>query len=214
MAVTARMKFQPSEIALVTVNLIPVAGLVFFGWSVFDVFFLYWLESAILGFFGILKMIVIGMHLGGVWKSSLFFSVPFFLVHYGGFMLGHLIFIIILFNGQGENLSLSYSAAASIVQQTFTRVSIAFLSMFVSHAFSFVNNFLKQREYFNSDPQRFKSLPYGRIAVMHLSVFLALFVTIFLKIPVLAPALIICTKVVTDLRAHRREHRGIVLSGM
>lgn len=203
------MRLKSSEIILIIVNFIPIAGIAFFGWKVFDLFFLYWLESTILGFFGIIKMILIGIHHGDKWKYGLFFTVPFFLIHYSGFMLAHLIFVVIVFNGQGSSLSLSYREIGVILKETFTTTLIAFIFMFASHTFSFGKNFLKKREYLNITPRQYMPMPYGRIVVMHLSVFLAFFASLFLKIPALAPILIIGAKIVTDLRAHRREHVGL-----
>lgn len=200
------IRLKPSEAVLILVNLIPIAGIVFLGWKVFDLFFLYWFESAMLGFFGIMKMIVGGIHQSGNSKYGLFFTVPFFLIHYSGFMLGHLIFIVIIFNGQGPYLSLSYSEVGIILKQTFTTTSVALGSMFVSHTFSFINNFLKNKEYLASPLNKRMPMPYGRIIVMHVSIFLAFFATMFIKIPTLAPLLIIGAKIVTDLRGHRREH--------
>ncbi len=40
-------------IALVVGNLLPLLGALFFGWSFSEILWLYWLESAIIGFFTI-----------------------------------------------------------------------------------------------------------------------------------------------------------------
>jgi hypothetical protein len=40
---------------LIAVNLIPLFGVLFFGWSLFSIMFLYWIENGIIGFFNILK---------------------------------------------------------------------------------------------------------------------------------------------------------------
>ena len=41
---------------LIAVNLIPLFGVLFFGWSLFSIMFLYWIENGIIGFFNILKI--------------------------------------------------------------------------------------------------------------------------------------------------------------
>jgi hypothetical protein len=49
-----------SGIVLVVMNLIPLVGVVFFGWSAFNIIFLYWSENVIIGFFNVLKMLTAG----------------------------------------------------------------------------------------------------------------------------------------------------------
>ncbi|MFC1689170.1 DUF6498-containing protein [Pseudomonadota bacterium] len=51
---------SPSSLALIVANLVPVAGAVFLGWKLSDVMVLYWAESAIIGFFNVCKIAVIG----------------------------------------------------------------------------------------------------------------------------------------------------------
>ena len=67
-------------------DLAPVGGVVFFAWTIEDVLLLYWAESAVIGFYNLARMWVIGR-----WKILV--VGPFFLVHYSGFMAGHLFFI-------------------------------------------------------------------------------------------------------------------------
>ena len=43
---------------LIAVNLIPLFGVLFFGWSLFSIMFLYWIENGIIGFFNILKIVL------------------------------------------------------------------------------------------------------------------------------------------------------------
>lgn len=46
-----------SVIALIASNCIPLIGVALFGWRVFDIVFLYWLENVIIGIFNAIKMI-------------------------------------------------------------------------------------------------------------------------------------------------------------
>jgi Family of unknown function (DUF6498) len=41
---------------LIAVNTIPLFGVLFFGWSLFSIMFLYWLENGIVGFFNVFKI--------------------------------------------------------------------------------------------------------------------------------------------------------------
>jgi len=51
---------SPSTLLLIIANLVPIAGSIFLGWNLADVMVLYWAESAVIGFFNICKMAVIG----------------------------------------------------------------------------------------------------------------------------------------------------------
>jgi hypothetical protein len=82
---------SPSVIVLVLANLIPLGGVLFFGWQVFPIMFLFWLENVVVGAFNVVKMILArgpGSHVG-----VKLFLVPFFTVHYGIFTLVHGVFV-------------------------------------------------------------------------------------------------------------------------
>jgi hypothetical protein len=68
---------SPSTLLLIIANLIPIAGMVYLGWNLSDVMVLYWAESAVIGFFNLCKIAVIGH-----WIALL--AGPFFLGHFGG----------------------------------------------------------------------------------------------------------------------------------
>ena len=46
----------PAVTSLVLANLIPLAGTLFFGWSSGVIMVLYWFETAVIGFYSILKL--------------------------------------------------------------------------------------------------------------------------------------------------------------
>ena len=58
--------------------------------SLVQVMILFWSESAIIGFFTLLKMAVVGR-----WKAV--FAAPFFAGHYGGFMAVHFVLVYSFF---------------------------------------------------------------------------------------------------------------------
>ena len=81
---------SPSGLALIGANLVPLAGVLFFGWDLAGVIVLFWAESAVIGFYTALKMAVVG-------KFPALLAVPFFIGHFGGFMAGHFLFIYTFF---------------------------------------------------------------------------------------------------------------------
>ena len=46
----------PSLTALVIANAIPLVGVLFIGWTVFPLVFLYWLENVVIGGFNVAKL--------------------------------------------------------------------------------------------------------------------------------------------------------------
>jgi hypothetical protein len=117
---------------LIAVNLIPAIGVLFWDWSLYSVMILFWMETAIIGFFQILKII-------RVMTIFSLFLVPFFCVHFGGFMLGHFIFITALFGPSGHHhLSMPWTVLPDLLfNQGFW---VPALALFLSHGFSFFSH--------------------------------------------------------------------------
>ena len=82
----------PSSLALIVANLLPLFGVMSGHLSLVQVMILFWSESAIIGFFTLLKMGIVGR-----WKAVI--AAPFFAGHYGGFMAVHFIILYSLFGG-------------------------------------------------------------------------------------------------------------------
>lgn len=194
-------RITPSVIALVLANLIPLLGVLFFRWSLFSIMFLYWMESAIVGFYNIPKILMIA----GVWGVPV---VLFFVVHYGMFMAVHLVFIFVLFSGQSP---LSSRLLAPIVFNATTVVAL--LSLFVSHGVSFFSNFVAKEEYaYTTVTSRYTAVskqmgkPYVRIVIMHITILAGGFLVMLLGAPPAALAVMILLKIGADLHAHMKEH--------
>src|SRR4051794_13280890 len=68
---------QPSVIALVLANLVPVFGVLVLHWEVFPLMFLFWSENVIVGVFNVLKMLVNQPASPAIWIGKLF-VIPFF----------------------------------------------------------------------------------------------------------------------------------------
>ena len=71
-----------SALALLAANLVPLAGVLLWGWKLHEVIVLFWAESAVIGFYTLLKMAVVG-------KWLAIFAGVFFAGHFGGFMAIH-----------------------------------------------------------------------------------------------------------------------------
>ena len=187
---------SPSTLALIAANLIPLAGTVFMGWRLSDVMVLYWAESAIIGFYNVCKIAVIGR-----WMALL--AGPFFIGHFGAFMAVHFLFIYTLFV-QGAHNS-DGGGDLTRVAALFMSLWPALLALFLSHGVSFFTNFLGRKEYLSRTVQTQMSEPYSRIIFMHLVLIFGGGLSLVLGEP--APVIlgVIVLKLIFDVRGHIRE---------
>ena len=99
-----------SAAVLVAVNIVPLIGVAFWGWSLMLILVLYWIESGIVGIFNVLKIarasgpssigvggsrvtmrmsgMAAGLARGGI--------IGFFIFHYGMFWVVHGVFVFLL----------------------------------------------------------------------------------------------------------------------
>ena len=199
-----------STLSLIFVNLIPLYGVLTYGWNIHTLMILYWMENVIIGVFTVIKMLkaegfadprsYVKVSLNG--KPMSYFShatsivkrsffIPFFMMHFGTFTLVHGIFTLILFYSPEIN---------------WLGIGISFLSMIASHAMSYFTNFLGNQEYKKVSVEYLFVSPYPRVIVMHLTVILgAMFV--LNNHTMYALVLLIVLKTIADLGSHLFEHR-------
>jgi hypothetical protein len=95
-----------SSLVLVAANLLPIAGVVWWGWDAFVLLMLYWLETAIIGFWTIVRLVatptsvdVNGKPLDEMNLVGRMALGAFVTVHAGIFMTVHFVFLWVLFSG-------------------------------------------------------------------------------------------------------------------
>ncbi|HEX2751507.1 MAG TPA: DUF6498-containing protein [Alphaproteobacteria bacterium] len=194
---------RPSGIFLITANLVPLIGVLFWDWRVFDVMLLFWLENVIIGIFNILKMSAWIIRTG---RSLAFIAIVFFAVHYGIFAFGHFVILMGLFGdvqpGDKTDLALILS------RPEFHTIGFygAALGLFASHLFSFCANFLGRREIAKTNMHILMIAPYKRVMILHVTLIVGGAAAQILKQPAWAMVLLIGLKIAFDLRAHRKSH--------
>ncbi|MEK6875488.1 MAG: DUF6498-containing protein [Nanoarchaeota archaeon] len=195
---------------LIIANSIPLMGVLFFNWNIFMILILYWIESAIIGFYNILKMIKTNKSINENSKANAYLNFNpttnlthyfkiFFIIHFGGFMFGHLIFIFAISSLFQDKLALNIS-------DIIFSVSIGIISLFISHGFSYYNNFLKNREYDKISINQLFTQPYSRIVVMHFTIIFGAFLIGFFKAPSAIIMFLVILKTTIDVRSHIKEH--------
>ena len=188
-----------SMLTLVAANLFPLLGVVLNGWTLADVLVLFWAESAVIGFYTLLKI-------GVVAKWWAIFPGLFFTGHFGGFMAIHFLFLYELFL-RNMNVVPEPNALEAIMP-LFYELRPALLALFVSHGISFTLNFIGRREYKGTNVADLMRAPYARIVVMHITIILGGFVVKLMDDPLPALALLIALKIAADLWAHYAERNS------
>lgn len=193
-------KFKYLSVSLLIIaNILPLIAVLFFDWNLFQILFLYWLESGVIGFYNILKLIKVSDV-----DAPRLFIVPFFIVHYGGFMSGHLWFLLIFFAPD-----LTYSSffpPLEIIMPLIYTVKFSAIVLVISHGISFYFNFIRNHEYERTNMKKQMMEPYKRILIMHLTIIIGAWLILVLKEAVFFLVLLIVIKTITDLKFHLKEH--------
>jgi Family of unknown function (DUF6498) len=211
-----------SAALLVAVNLIPLIGVAFWGWSLMLILVLYWIESGIVGAINVFKIaraqgsttlgvggsrltirmtgLAAGLARGGI--------IGFFIFHYGMFWVVHGIFVFLLPLFAG----LSASGESGLGPMDFgplplEGVALSALGLAVSHGVSFFTNFLGRGEYLHVSPEQQMMSVYGRVIVLHITILAGAFVVGLFGTPLAALVLLVGLKTMIDLFFHVREHR-------
>ena len=192
--------YSPSVAIMVLANLVPLAGVLFLNWGLGNVMVLFWAESAVIGFYTLIKMGVVG-------KLGVLFAGPFFVGHFGGFMVVHFLFIYEMFLTTGLKPSQEPPALQTLAT-LFLPLWPALLALLVSHGVSFVIHFVQGREYQRQSVSGLMTSPYRRIIVMHLTIIFGGFAAMLLHTALPALLLLIALKLGADIHAHLREHGG------
>jgi hypothetical protein len=142
---------------LIGANLVPIVGVLLFGWALGDIMVLFWVESAVIGFYNVLKMIVVEK-----WVAVV--AAPFFVGHFGGFMAAHFMFIYYIFV-RGIDAGVADEPVLTALTDLFGPLWFAILALFISHGASFVTNFLGRREHEGTKMSKLMGDPYRRVIV-------------------------------------------------
>jgi hypothetical protein len=234
MSLRPRDSARPALLALVGANLLPLAGVLFGGWTVWEVLLVYWIESGIVGLFSVPRILlaagssdesafsltingrpvdvsgpetpVDGLH---VYPEN----VPiagFFCLHYGIFWIVHGVFVLSfpLFVGDvGTPVVGATGSGFGTFLGTLATIGLAVAGLLLSHGVSFVTNYVGREEYRHTSAGERMAAPYGRVVVLHVTIIVGAFLVGSLGSPLPALVLLIVLKTGIDLAAHLREHR-------
>ncbi len=203
---------------LILVNLIPAAGVVFMKWDVFDVIFIYVLETVIIGLLNMLRMAfctTLEEKVKGRMPSSSqsvnwlkLFLIPFFSLHYFFFVGVQLVFVFVLLkksNDFEEIFSLVWDFCMINPQ---TRLALG--GLLISHCFSFLINYIGNGEYARMGLARLMIQPYTRIFIQQIVVIAGAILVIVFNTSDVFVLLLVFLKIIVDVRMHLKAHQNPV----
>ena len=216
---------QSSLWVLVAVNLVPLAGVLFWGWRVHEIVFLYWIENLVIGAANLLRIRVAvpeampDLAKRGIDVSSTELGMAkamlgaFFLAHYGAFCFAHgeVLASMFPYEVRGGSANALGSVLGRMLEDPHALVAI--IAIVVSHAYAYFHNYIGGGEYRHADFADLMTRPYKRIGVTHIFIIVGGFALTAVNSPVLAVAIFVALKIWFDASAHRRERRSLSAGG-
>lgn len=224
-----RYRTTASLASLLIANAIPLAGVLFFGWSLITILVLYWLENGIVGLWNIPRIALARGRdpirtVATDAANQRAFLIPFFVINYGIFWFGHGFFLLVLSQsvlfggadpgfpsvaplepiGMGDAFGPFSGAGSAWGTLNMRAVAFAGLAMLVSHGVTFLADFVRRREYEQVSPRRQMLAVYGRVVVLHIAILFGGIAIAMLGSPIWILVFLVVGKTLFDLSLDRR----------
>lgn len=198
--------------SLILAYLWEAAGVLFFGWDAFLLLAVYWAENVVIGLFTLPRLALSRATAGAASsRPARFFEkalvLPFFVVHYGGFTLGHGLAIA----GIGQAIRATSGRSKYIWTWFYEGTRSELLPLWIAlgllvwtHASALISDVLRGRTK-EPDIQEAMFRPYPRILVLHLSFFAGALLLIATGAPRAFALGLLLIKIVADLWMYRKE---------
>lgn len=186
--------------AAVALNLVPIVGVLFWGWSAFALIFLYWLENVVIGGRTLISMAASGLAGRSANLLGVFFFCAFFTVHYGLFCYGHGSFVVGMFAGDAlgaHMLDLAGAARALFAQQPNLSWGLASIALWQTVLLIL---FVVRGEAAKTDPLSLMGAPYPRILILHVAIIFGGFLLMVLNEPLAGLVVLALVKTAFDVR--------------
>ncbi|MGB5261414.1 MAG: DUF6498-containing protein [Gammaproteobacteria bacterium] len=216
-----RSSYTLPQLALLFANLIPLYGVLFMDWDIGAIIVLYWAENLVIGFYTILKMLVIG-------GWSAIGLILFFCVHYGAFSAAHGLLVLKLTEYAGISampaattswpgplvlVEKLYNLLSSILSAAPEEILWVLLAMLLSHGVSFLLLFIGQGEYRATTVAKVMQAPYRRVVILHVTVIIGAFFVVELDSQMGLLLALVAFKTGMDIILHNRSHSERLSTG-
>ncbi len=184
----------PSVISLIIANFVPVFGVLFFEWNIRDIFYIYFFETIIIGFYSVCHLWqapasklrqVVGINL------ERFVYIAVFCFTYGMGVASTGVFLNLLIPMYDTDLA---------------RIGPALLVLFLSHGVSYFVNFLGNKEFESQSLQEIFIQPFKRLMFPNLFIIFVLFPFLAFFGTVGSVIALAIFRTCIDLKMHIWEH--------
>lgn len=174
----------------------PVLGVFLFNIDMLDIIVIFWAETAIIAFYTIIKILFCKDMV-----PAKLLGITFFPIHMGGFMLGHLFFILVINSIVSGNMTLQ----TDLVFSVFLKSGYALYSILISHCISLFVNYFGKGEYKLASVEMLIKQPYIRVIPMHLFLLFGFGIALFFQDAILIILVFILIKILLDVILHMQE---------
>lgn len=196
---------------LILANLWELAGVLFFGWDAFLLMAVYWAENVVIGLFNLPRLALSRGTPGASARLACFFEkalvLPFFVVHYGGFTLGHGLAIA----GIAKAIRAAPGRSKYVWTWFYEGPRSDLLPLWIvlglivwTHASALVSDVLRGKTK-ERDIQEVMFQPYPRILILHMSFFAGALLLAATGAPRAFAAGLVLIKIVADVWTYRKE---------
>jgi len=190
-------------VGLVVANAVPLVGVVSYGWTVYSLLVIYWVECGVVGLVSVAKIRRAAgtddpddlpeMSTPGRSASSLVGAptrevVSFFVEFYGAFWLTHGLFV---FLGIPQLLRSKPLNGRAVV--------VAAVALCISHVVSYRVDYLGGAAYERTGPVTVMAEPTDRLMVLHVTIVLGGIVVAILELPIVALVILLVAKTIVDV---------------
>ena len=168
---------QPVVLLGLFVDLLPIYGVIAWGWTAVPLVLLYWMENIVAGVMTIPRLIVSGGSYGVIGIVAGLALSAFFVFHYGLFCMVHGTFLMgfAAFSQGPEAMSsipmMDITGMFEFSLKSGLHVDWMLYAIIAFQVIVFVWEFLIKGEWKNTNPMAEMFAPYGRIIVLHFALF-------------------------------------------
>lgn len=201
-------------LSILLVNSIPFIGVLFWGWQVFPLMLLFWLENIVLGVFNAIKMLFAAGDASSAShdnKEQSFRNTPikaqislenialtlFFCFHYGMFCFVHGVFVFALF-ASPEGFSNPFGQQGIFID-TLLLLRWALLAIVLHPLIFLIMDYFGKGHYRHTKLIEQMHEPYGRIMILHVTIVFSGYLLMQLGMPSISLVLLIIFKTLVDL---------------
>lgn len=177
-------KINPANAVILLFNLVPIAGVAFYNWSPFEMFWLFWMETLIIAFFNTIRVFYSqGFETGDnleAAKMKYNFSVAFkYLLARIFIFFFYSIFIVVFIGFIAHKEKSPGNVLGTIIFRN-RLFNLALVLCICSQTYFLIRYFFMNGAYFYSKPSGYPAIFDGRQIVMHVAVVVGAVGAIFL----------------------------------